>query len=668
MGKLAEPFNSEAYCLDQNWHKLLECLAEQSDIIVLEFDQNGDRISHNCIQLNLVSSLPRRIDYNIIKQAHPNKFSENIALPNYKYLIARVNTTTDTFWRMWLAPKEPPALPIYENLAFGIIQLSEDWSFLHANNHLCTLLGVNRDELAEFGWRDTFDPVQLMKIEKHIDSHLYMFNSYVFDFTYTSPLGRKVVLQLNACANASPSTGACRYDLVLIDITEKYNYEQQLIESASQDGLTGLLNHRSFFERLRDLPEDVIRRGTLLFIDVDKFKHINDTYGHKVGDEVLKSIANCLKSDFSKDDLLARFGGDEFVVFTQSIDHTLFQVSHIDKLQFHFREAIQSLPGTLELTVSIGLVAGNSINKDEQNIDLIINTLVENADLAMYRAKRSNLKEHFCLYNDDLRLQAIKNTARNEEVLRLLDKAQMSVLFQPIYQLNKVISVEALIRLNDMVHHDNISELLDSARHHNQKEEIFRTIFEFEIEEYIRLCNSLPKGTLVPKLNINIEPSELDSAAELNKLTEIVTLHGVPPAQIYLEITETSIETQPQQWLQSLRVLNDQGFCLSIDDFGTGYSSLKRLSNSRFNQLKIDRYFLQDIDKQSEKTVFLKAILLLAKELGIETLAEGVESQAEFEFLSQYNIAYYQGYHFCRPKPKEYISKLIQAGGVTFEA
>lgn len=127
------------------------------------------------------------------------------------------------------------------------------------------------------------------------------------------------------------------------------------------------------------------------------------------------------------------------------------------------------------------------------------------------------------------------------------------------------------------------------------------------------------------------------------------------------------MEKRPDQWVKSLSTLNSRGFSLSIDDFGTGYSSLKRLSSSSFNQLKIDRYFLQDIDKQSDKIVFLKAILLLANELGIETLAEGIEHESEFEFLSSYGISLYQGFYFCKPASSQRIASLIKSGGSYIE-
>lgn len=651
----------------EHWKSIADSFSRTTHTQTIDFDLMGNRLSSTELNNSNQAEVPSKLEPPLIAAAIPYQFTEHISLPNHYFLLAKIEHNEKSFWRMWLMPKNRELSEKMENLSVGVLRLTQDWDLVYVNSYACKLLGLAKEDLLGKRWRSIFDSERIAKLVCHLEQNYFVVNPAVFDFNYVSPLGRTRVMHVSACTDSYRKLGHPCYELILVDITEKYQYEKKLIEASTLDGLTKLLNRNSFFTQLHDLPAEDLKKGSLFFIDVNRFKEINDNYGHNIGDSVLEIVALRLKHLFREDDVIARFGGDEFVVFTRdsSQSESLRAIEH--KLKSNLNLPTRVSDNIVDIGLSVGLVNGQQVPQKIVSSKEILSFLLESADMAMYKAKKFTGKAHFCRYDDGFRVEQDKRLSKCKEADRLLDRNNMHVLFQPIYHGKEIVSVEALIRLYDMEYHSDVSELLDTVRQHNDHQEIFRSIFEFELDEYLALCHSLPKGVLVPKLNINVESDELDSLDFLEQLIAAVNQRDLKHSDLYLELTETSLEKRPDQWVKSLSTLNSRGFSLSIDDFGTGYSSLKRLSSSSFNQLKIDRYFLQDIDKQSDKIVFLKAILLLANELGIETLAEGIEHESEFEFLSSYGISLYQGFYFCKPASSQRIASLIKSGGSYIE-
>ena len=647
------------------WQKILSSVANEGNLLRIDFDIQGKRISRSQSSHHGVDIYIDRLDESFYRHTNACEFQTHASLPGFLYLLTLRQGQDNVGWTMWLSPLTDQSHFLYETLAVGILELNCDWEAIYVNNYLCSMLGMTREELDGLGWIGIFTELEFVKIRQHIELNNDILTPYLFDFTFRTPLGRSIVLQLHVSSHHSINPALNRYELVFIDSTEKYQLEQKLIQAARQDSLTGLLNHKTFRNLLEDSLPAEIAGGAMIFFDVDKFKDINDTYGHAFGDVVIKRVAKMLTRLFPYDAQVARFGGDEFVIFLAKVTNDEAKRKLHEKLMNNLQLQIEQCGIEIMVDMSVGVAFGSE--QSETTSAKMVEELLDNADMAMYRAKRLGREPHLCSYDSKIRHELELTKNKENEALKLLEREHVAVVFQPIIKSEKIVSIEALIRLKIMQYHQNVGELLDTVAKHPLRQEILLALIEYQLEDYAMLCNDLPLEISAPILNINVVPDELENTQVVKVIADKIISHNIPFRYITFEVTETSIEKETTRFIDALKMIDKLGIRLSIDDFGTGYSSLKRLSQSYFAQLKIDRYFLHDIGNQSDKIVFLKAILLLAKELNIETLAEGVETQEEYEFLTQFGIELYQGFYFCRPCSRDEVRKRLIAQGMKCE-
>jgi len=442
------------------------------------------------------------------------------------------------------------------------------------------------------------------------------------------------------------------------DITERKEAEERIAHLAHHDILTGLPNRFSLEDRLAQALSIANRdqsRVAVFFIDLDRFKNINDSLGHQVGDKLLIEVAERLKKGIRASDIVARIGGDEFVVvLTQISDNTqaaviaetlLKEVSKPYKIDTH----------SLTTTPSIGI----SIYPDDSSDG---DELIRNADIAMYHAKE-NGRNNYHYFTNSMLLAAQERLQFQGELRSAMEQGNLELHYQPQIHTSEgcVSSVEALIRWRhpergSIAPKDFIPLAEETGLIHELSEWIF--------DEACRQLSAWMKlGIQNLKMSINLSAKQLHSS-DLSEIVEAtLKKHQLRGQDLELEITETAAMVDPEVAVQQLTSLRELGVGLAIDDFGTGYSSLSYLKRLPIQVLKLDRTFVHDIEHDQNDLEISAATISLAHNLGLKVVAEGVETEAQVQFLIAHQCDYLQGYYFSRPLPAMEATRYLQNDG-----
>ncbi len=444
---------------------------------------------------------------------------------------------------------------------------------------------------------------------------------------------------------------------------KKEQAEAQLAYQALHDMLTGLPNRAMFYERTEQVLTQAALDGSstaVMLFDLDRFKEINDTMGHNYGDRVLTEVGPRVTSVLRAGDTLARLGGDEFCVLLPSVS------GEADAVQVAHRIiAVLEFPFDVEGTV-LGIEASCGISMaptDGHSADL----LLQRADVAMYVAKES--QAHVVAYRDELDVNTPDRLALLGDLRSAVGRGQFVLHFQPKASMRtgRVEGAEALIRWN----HPTLGLLYpDAFVPEAERTGIIEPITHWVLDEALCRCrrwmdDAEPKGSLEFSVAVNLSTRSLLDASLPEVVRVALARWEVPAHLLDLEITETVIMTDPTRARRVLTELADMGVTLSIDDFGTGYSSLAYLRDLPVQQLKIDRTFVQDMRGDSDDEVIVRAVVDLARNLGVRTIAEGVEDLATWEQLRRLGCDSAQGYFLSRPMPPEEFWAWVQeCGGV----
>ncbi|MDX1705429.1 EAL domain-containing protein [Pseudidiomarina sp.] len=434
------------------------------------------------------------------------------------------------------------------------------------------------------------------------------------------------------------------------DISERVERENALAYHATHDVLTGLPNRTALEQGLEKAmaatDNELDYQVYVLFIDLDGFKPINDSLGHGLGDEILVETANRLRAALPKAELLTRFGGDEFVAVVSHLDHREKVLGLVDQLleQFHKPFVVEDFEVSLSATMGIA-DSGLPFHRPME--------LIQRADVAMYEAKHrgGGSCQWFSHAMDEGMQQQVEMRAYLHEAISL---EQFELFYQPIInQSQEVVAVEALIRWN---HPErgfiSPAEFIPLAERSGQIIAISEWVLRQACQDRARL-NELG----IPTISVNFSPIQFYREDFIEKITAAVAAYSIEPGQIVVEITENVLMRDSDQVQQQLRQLQAIGFSIAIDDFGTGFASLSYLGSLPVDILKIDRSFVQHIDSNKRNAAIARGVLAMASELGIKTVAEGVETAAEYEYLLEHDCKLMQGFRFCRPQP---INKLAE--------
>lgn len=444
------------------------------------------------------------------------------------------------------------------------------------------------------------------------------------------------------------------------DITERKQAEKQIQYLAYYDSLTDLPNRRLLFDRIESALSLAKRRrkyGALLFIDLDRFKIVNDARGHEIGDQLLKQVAMRLKGSVRKTDTVARFGGDEFVVLFPELSNWEKVAS---SLSISFGRKICSLLARPFLFEGEKIIIGASIgitlfpSKTETVKDLL-----RQADMAMYQAKASG-RNRIHLFERQMQIEVESRFALERELRRALEQNQFRVYLQPqVNSEGSLVGAEALLRWE----HPGRGLVLPSDFIPVAEE----TGLIVEMDKWLltQICNHLhhlQSPFQIPHLSVNISPHQFRQVDFVNTIKSILTSHDVEPGHFTIEVTEGLIIEDFHQASSKMSELQALGINFSIDDFGTGYSSLAYLKRLPLNELKIDKSFVQDAPTDPNDSALVAVIIDIASHFNLRVIAEGVETLEQAKFLKARGCKFFQGYLYGKPSPMSEFTSIWGSG------
>jgi len=436
------------------------------------------------------------------------------------------------------------------------------------------------------------------------------------------------------------------YIALFIDTSNQKYAEEQLRFLAHHDTLTGVANRYSLNSKLTSLLERAKIQNeqlAVLFLDLDRFKHVNDTLGHNFGDLLLKEVSNRLKSLLKPKDIIGRLGGDEFVIVLPKIYHPKEAINLANEITTNLSQSFFVNDIEIVVTSSVGISMfphdGDTMEK-----------LLVNADRAMYEAK-ANGRNNFEIYHKELELNATDKMVKELFLRKALERNELSLHFQPIVQANDnmIVCVEALIRWNQTeIGYVPANELIEIA----EETGLIIPITEWILNEACRNLSIIHLNSYSTlKMAINISGIVFQQENFVKMVKNIFEQTNIDPHAIVFELTESVIMTNDKDTMLKLKQLKELGLSISIDDFGTGYSSLSYLKRFPINKLKIDQSFIRGMLKYKEDRNITKAIINLGHSLGLKLVAEGVEEMEQLQFLVAFNCDHIQGYYFSKPLP-----------------
>ena len=444
--------------------------------------------------------------------------------------------------------------------------------------------------------------------------------------------------------------------LLVIFIVEKNTFvKKELSYKATHDDLTGLTN-RNYF---KNIVEDIIDNhyiepnniSAILFIDLDKFKDINDTLGHKFGDEVLIEISKRFKAIMRNNDTICRHGGDEFLIVIKDISHMEDIIHIVRKIMDNVSEPIHLEQQTINLTISMGI----SLFPNDGNT---VDDLLKNADSAMYKAKDEG-RNTFKFYTDDMTSEIMKKVTLENDLREALIDEDFIVYYQPQYNANtnNIIGMEALVRWENK-NKKIISpmEFIPMANETGLIVELDRLVMNKAIKQF-SIWKDLNLNPGVLSLNLSMKHLKREDFIEYlqNTILENQCIY----ADIELEIIEDEIMEDPLGSIAKLKIIKESGIKISIDDFGTGHSSLAYLKNLPISKLKIDRAFIKDLPDDTFDIAISRTIIELAKNLHLDVIAEGVETIEQKDFLLKNGCEKIQGFYYAKPMPANEMEMLL---------
>ncbi|WP_125558299.1 EAL domain-containing protein [Pseudoalteromonas rubra] len=437
------------------------------------------------------------------------------------------------------------------------------------------------------------------------------------------------------------------YAAIFSDITERKNAEEKIARLAYFDELTGLPNRRLFYDRLSMALASAQRdkhKLSVMFIDLDRFKEVNDTLGHSAGDKLLSQVSERIKAILKPGDTLARLGGDEFVVLLTEVEHMEDVVGFADQVLSEL-----SVPFALgELNVAATASLGAAIYPED---GLDSESLLKHADVAMYRSKELG-RNSFQLYKASMNARSLERLSMLSRFQSALEGGEFELHYQPLRCLTsgRIMSVECLLRWQD----PNLGTI-SPAQFIPLAEELglIVKLDQWVINEACRqMTQWLNEGLDMRRIAINISASHLSQGDLVMTMAKALEQHNLDGHYVELELTETSFVSNLHDAKVMLNKLKSLGVSIALDDFGTGYSALSYLTKLPIDILKIDASFIAKIPDEYGNSEIVTAIVAMAKALNLHVVAEGVEKSVQQKFLQKLGCHTMQGYHYCRPLPQ----------------
>lgn len=543
---------------------------------------------------------------------------------------------------------------LFEYNKDAVFSLHLDGTFFAVNRAAAQLTGYPRHELLKITLHDLVVPDDLPKVLEVLTDTANGYSRHL-DFRLRHKNGAMLYI------NATPvpvwvNKKVIGVSIIAKDITERVEREQHIRKLAYYDPLTGLANRRLFYDKVKKAISEAKRHNktvALLYMDIDRFKYVNDSLGHSIGDRVLQTISAIIQEKVGENGTVARMSGDEFTVVLPNLSYQYEAIDVAKHILRAFQEPIHMDELDLFLTTSIGISFYPHHSDD-------VDTLLQYADMAMYEVKRKGKNDYF-VYENTLLQQKLPNLMLLNDLHKSIQNKELSVVYQPIIdvQTKKVAAMETLVRWHHRVHGQvSPGQFISLA----EETGFIATMGEWVLRQACEQHAIWRKMGFSVRMAVNISVKELLDPHFAKRVEWILMEKQLSPNALELEITESMMIYNESVILTNLTRLKEMGVKLSIDDFGTGYSSLAYLKRLEVDTVKIDQSFIADCPHSYYGSVITNTIISLAHHLGMNVIAEGVETFEQLCYLEERGCQEAQGYLFSVPLRAEEATQLLRHG------
>ncbi|MFA6145224.1 MAG: EAL domain-containing protein [Sulfurimonas sp.] len=511
----------------------------------------------------------------------------------------------------------------------------------------CEILGITKEEAIGKNWFDIF------VVKEHILQTKILFTSIIeeqqemveyYENSIQTKSGEERIIAWHNALLRDPNGTITGTFSSGEDITKIKKSEWEIERMTHYDTLTNLPNRLLLNARLEHSIQKAQREKTkivVLYVDIDNFKDINESYGYSVGDFIIKQVAFKMEGVIRHEDTISRVGGDEFIILIEKIqefsecEHTLQQIMNL------FKELFNTPDGVLKLSVSIGI----SFYPDDGESS---ETLLKNADIALRRAKETS-ESNYCFFTQEMSVRLLERVLMERELHRAIEEKEFVVYYQPQVDLltGALIGAEALVRWQHPTLGVVRPDLFIPLAERNN------LIIPIGEEVLAQSCKSIKRwkemGLFSGRISVNVSGKQFERSDVVETLCRIITESTLELQYVELEITESVLMSNPVEFGKKLIAFKELGIEVAIDDFGTGYSSLSYLKSFPIDKLKIDQSFVRELPHSDSDVAIVKAIIAMADALGFKTIAEGIEEEAQAKFLKEFGCMQGQGYMYARP-------------------
>lgn len=625
-------------------------------------------------EMALIESVPRTAGAkalipSTLLEINDSQFQEYFAnQPKALMAIMRTISARSRKIHSGFQPSEPPQIETAENTQEGSLRhLDENYQealvfnypsfvFTHVNTLAALEIGYSADEIRTMTFMDlAVDMTEefLNQVCEPLIRELRAFMIFETEFQRKDQSKYPVEVKLERLKNTDSQF------LVLIhDVTERKQMEDTIRQMAYYDSLTGLPNRNLMNDRLAVVLAHATRdqeQVAIMFLDLDNFKAINDSLGHETGDRLLQQAAKRIKNSLRQADTVARMGGDEFIVLAPGLRHSDDAGKLAEKLIDLMSQPFKIGDNELYIGCSIGISVFPSDGTE-------IKTLLKNADLAMYRAKEIG-KNTFKMFTASMNSQAMERLFLEKNLRKALDKNEFELYYQPKFNLktDRISGIEALLRwTSPELGKVSPTQFIPVA----EETRLIIPIGQWVLDTACNQAKAWKEQGLPPvPISINLSVIQFNHPLLVSDIKKVLDQTGIEPKFLELEVTESILMKDTALAVSTLEKLIALGIKISIDDFGTGFSSLNYLKDLPIDFLKIDQTFIKDFAEPTSAAI-TKTIVTLAQSLGMKTVAEGVETEAQKEFLQELQCDEAQGYLFSKPLPAKQATKFLKEGKI----